>query len=89
MIVFDGWHVGGFHLETAVMTTLVGGTAAAAFGLVSIVLGGLFKNGGSARHESDRARNKERTNPSYSPCHDDGVTVWNSNTPATRSPLLV
>ncbi len=27
--------------------------------------------------------------PSYSPCHDDGVTVWNSNTPATRSPLLV
>ena len=36
-----------------------------------------------------RAASALAATPSYSPCHDDGVTVWNSNTPATRSPLLV
>ena len=34
----------GFKLDTPVLVTLVGGTAASAFGLVSIVLGGLFRN---------------------------------------------
>ena len=41
-ILLQGFHPYGFKLETPVLVTLVGGTAASAFGLVSVVLSGLF-----------------------------------------------
>ncbi len=41
-ILLQGFHVDGFSLESPVLLTLVGGTAASAFGLVSVVLNGLF-----------------------------------------------
>jgi hypothetical protein len=42
-LLAQGFHWYGFNLDTSVLVTLVGGTAASAFGLVSLVLGGLFK----------------------------------------------
>jgi hypothetical protein len=44
VILLQGFGVFGFRLDTPVLVTLVGGTAASAFGLVSIVLGGLFRD---------------------------------------------
>ena len=44
VLMIDGFNLWGFRLETPVLVTLVGGTAASAFGLVSVVLGGLFKH---------------------------------------------
>jgi hypothetical protein len=44
VILLQGFGISGFKLDTPVLVTLVGGTAASAFGLVSIVLGGLFRN---------------------------------------------
>ena len=41
-ILLQGFHPYGFKLDTPVLVTLVGGTAASAFGLVSVVLSGLF-----------------------------------------------
>ena len=41
-ILLQGFHVAGFSVENPVLITLVGGTAASAFGLVSVVLNGLF-----------------------------------------------
>ncbi len=41
-ILLQGFHIAGFNLENPVLLTLVGGTAASAFGLVSVVLNGLF-----------------------------------------------
>jgi len=58
VILMNGFPGIGFHLETAVLTTLVGGTAASAFGLVSVVLGGLFKNGGHQNHKASAKKAK-------------------------------
>ena len=42
-IIAQALHLFGFALATPIMVTLVGGTAASAFGLVSVVLSGLFR----------------------------------------------
>lgn len=44
VLLLQGFSVGSFNLNTSVLVTLVGGTAASAFGLVSVVLGGLFRS---------------------------------------------
>lgn len=44
LLLLQGFKVQGFDLNTPILVTLVGGTAASAFGLVSVVLGGLFRN---------------------------------------------
>jgi hypothetical protein len=44
VLLLQGFSVCRFNLDTPVLVTLVGGTAASAFGLVSVVLGGLFRN---------------------------------------------
>lgn len=43
-LTLDGFKVWGFTLDRLVLTALVGGTAASAFGLVSVVLAGLFRS---------------------------------------------
>jgi len=43
VLLLQGFSIRGFKLDTPIVVTLVGGTAASAFGLVSIVLGGLFR----------------------------------------------
>ncbi len=43
ILVLQGFGLFGFKLDTSVVVTLVGGTAASAFGLISVVLAGLFK----------------------------------------------
>ncbi len=46
VLLLQGFSVGRFGLPVQVLVTLVGGTAASALGLVSVVLGGLFRNAG-------------------------------------------
>jgi hypothetical protein len=43
MVIADGAHFFGFHLEKEVTATLVGSTAVAAIGLVGFIARGLFK----------------------------------------------
>jgi hypothetical protein len=43
MVVADGFHFLGFHLEKEVTATLVGSTAIAAIGLVGFIARGLFR----------------------------------------------
>jgi hypothetical protein len=43
MVIADGLHFFGFHLEKEVTATLVGSTAIAAIGLVGFIARGLFK----------------------------------------------
>jgi hypothetical protein len=43
VLVLQGWHIGGFQLDTTVMAILVGSTAASAIGLVGFVVKGLFR----------------------------------------------
>jgi hypothetical protein len=43
MVIADGFHILGFHLEKEVTATLVGSTAVAAIGLVGFIARGLFK----------------------------------------------
>jgi|SRR5690349_22220542 len=43
VILLSGFQETRFQINTTVLTTLVGGTAASAFGLVSIVLSGIFR----------------------------------------------
>lgn len=42
IIVFQGFNIGGFFLETPVLSILAGSTAVSAIGLVGIVVRGLF-----------------------------------------------
>jgi hypothetical protein len=44
VLLLQGFSIFGFKLDTPVLVTLVGGTAASALSLVSVVLGGLFKS---------------------------------------------
>lgn len=43
MVIADGFHILGFHLEKEVTATLVGSTAVAAIGLVGFIARGLFR----------------------------------------------
>jgi hypothetical protein len=52
VILLQGFHIRGFALETTPLTTLIGGTAASAFGLVSVVLTGLFN--ATTRNRQDK-----------------------------------
>lgn len=43
-LILQGFGWRNFHLDDPILVTLVGGTAASAFGLVSVVLAGLFRS---------------------------------------------
>lgn len=43
LVVADGFKLGGFDLDTTVVSIIVGSTAASAIGLVGFVVKGLFK----------------------------------------------
>lgn len=42
VVLAQGFGIGGFHLSTTVLTTLVGGTTVSVLGLVGFVVKGLF-----------------------------------------------
>jgi ABC-type polysaccharide/polyol phosphate export permease len=44
ILLMEGFNIKGFSLPSSVLVTLVGGTAASAFGLVSVVLVVLFRS---------------------------------------------
>jgi hypothetical protein len=56
VVLLDGWKVFGFSLPVAVLTTIVGSTAASAIGLMAIVVTGLFRSQPKERLTSPRRK---------------------------------